>query len=274
MTLQKKNNIAQNIDFRLSVQVSLTGLSFLVINSEAQEVVFFTEKKFNTARTPEDLLAEIETVISEAEALRSSFKDVSIIFTNRIYTVVPASLFEESKVSEYLKFNSKILSNDFIAHDRLDQFGIVVVYVPFVNINNYFFDRFGSFQYYHGASIFIKNVLTAEKHSLSPKVFLHVQSDQFDCIIVKNGALELCNTYSYKTPADLVYYVLFCLEQLNLNPDTVPLTLCGDIDEDDENYKLLYTYIRHITFLENPEAPYIRITSAADHKNYLIKSNY
>lgn len=249
----------------------MTGLSFLVINSETTEVHFFSEKKFKRARTPEELLAEIETVISEAEALQPKFSEVTVIFTNKIYTVVPASLFDESKASEYLKFNSKILSSDFIAHDIIDSYDMVVVYVPFVNINNYFFDLFGSFQYYHGASLFIKNVLDTEKHSILPKIYLHIQSEQFDCIVVKNGDLQLCNTYSFKTPEDLVYYVLFCLEQLNLNPDTVALLLCGDIEENDLNYKLLFTYIRNISFTDAPRSANLNIDSEPTHKNYLIK---
>jgi hypothetical protein len=248
----------------------LTGLSFLVINSETKAVHFFCEKKFK--RTPEELLSEIETVISETEALQQKFSDVTVIFTNKIYTVIPFSLFEESKVSEYLKFNSKILPSDFIAHDIIDNYDIAVVYVPYVNINNYFFDRFGSFQYYHGTSLFLKNVLDSERHSIIPKIYLHVQREQFDCIVVKNGDLQLCNTYSYKTPEDLVYYVLFCLEQLNLNPDTISLLLCGDIEENDANYKLLFTYVRNISFTTAPQSANLVIDSEASHKNYLLKS--
>jgi len=144
MILLKTNKIPENIHTRLSVQVSLTGLSFLVINSETRESLYFSEKILGSGVTPEELLQEVDAVISENEILQSKFDEVIVIYSNNIYTTVPLSLFDETKASEYLKFNAKILSNDFIAHDILESFDIAVIYIPLVNINNYFFERFGS----------------------------------------------------------------------------------------------------------------------------------
>jgi hypothetical protein len=271
MTL-KSSNIAENTDYRLSVQVSLTGLSFLVTTAETKDTEFFSEKRFDIARAPEELLVEIEDIINQTEALQPLFDSVTVIYVNNIYTTVPSPLFEESKASEYLKFNSKILANDYIAFDQLENYDITVVYVPYVNINNYFFERYGSFQYYHSASIFLKNVMSAEKHSEETKMYLHLQQEQFDCIVVNNGNLSLCNTYFYKTPEDFIYYVLFGMEQLGLNPDTTPVVLCGDIEKDDSNYKILYTYIRHISFTYNNEAMRSNIGSLDSHKNFILNS--
>ena len=274
MTPLKNNNILQNINSRLSVQVSLTGLSFLVRNLETQKQDFFSEKKFNGVRTPEELLFEIESHISDNKALQPKFSEVKVIYLNNVYTTVPLSLFEESKASEYLKFNSKILLNDYIAHDILENDGMVVVYVPYVNINNYFFGRFGSFQYYHGITVFLKDVFSAEKHSIVSKMYLHLQEDQFDCIIVKNGKLQLCNSYPFRTPEDFIYYVLFCLEQLSLNPDTIPVFLSGGIEKDDANFEILYTYVRDISFVEDSSSNNSGIVSDKYHRHFLIKNTF
>jgi len=272
MTLQKTSNIAQNINSRMSVQVSLTGLSFLLEDLNSNDPVFFIEKKFKSSLTPEELLLEIESVFSETEELRPIFEDVTVVYATNIYTTVPRPLFEESKASEYLKFNTKILSNDFVAFDTLETHEIIIVYVPFVNINNYFFDRYGTFQFFHGATIFLKNVLRLEKHTLIAKMYLHVIDDQLDCIVVKNGGLQLCNSYPYKTPEDFIYYVLFCLEQLHLNPDTIPVFLCGDIEKGDSNYEILYTYIRSITFIKSQGSNSLIPSEETSNKNFLINS--
>lgn len=265
---EKFNNNAQNINSRLSVQVSLTGLSFLVANLEDKTTLFFSEKKFSDPLTPEELLLEIEALISKTEALNLEFQEVIVVYSTKMYATVPKLLFEESKASEYLKFNSKILSTDYIAHDIIDSQDLVVVYVPFVNINNFFFDKYGSFQYYHGVTSLLKSVFKLEKHSIVPKMYLHIQDGMVDCIVIKDGHLQLCNTYSYKTPEDLIYYILFCLEQLKLNPETIPLFLSGDIEKGDSNYKILYTYIRTIEYIENRTS----ITLDATHKDILINN--
>ncbi len=247
--LQKTNNIQNTLQHRLSVQVSLNGLSFLVTNPDTKETVFFIENTLEHSTTPEELLMDIETIMFKNDVLNANFSEVSIIYSTPVYSLVPALLFDETKASEYLKFNSKILANDYMAHDVLEKLDIVVVYVPFMNINNFFFEKYGSFNYYHSTTVLLKTILEKEKYSL-PKMYLHFQKNTFDCIVLKNGQLQLCNSYTYKTPEDFIYYTLFCMEQLNLNPENLPVILCGDIEKDDENYKIAYTYIRNIEFAD------------------------
>jgi hypothetical protein len=269
MTIQKKTtNSNTNQTKRLSVQITLTGLSFLIASPEG-EVLFFSEKKFDTPHTPEELLFELTQIISEEEALRDDFESVTLIYTTQNYAVVPSSLFDETKASEYLKFNTKILQNDYISYDEVANDPSVVVYVPFVNINNYIFEQFGSFQYYHAGTLLVQYLLNTEKHSQQTKVFLHVLPQQFECIILSQGKLQMCNSYLYQTPEDFIYYILFCFEQLKLNPDIVETVLCGDISTESELYEILYTYIRHVSFLEH-SLP--KITTEPSHQHFLLKT--
>ena len=52
----------------------------------------------------------------------------------------------------------------------------MVVYVPLVNINNFIFERFGSFEYKHSATILLNRVLTLEKNSKSLKMYLNIEN--------------------------------------------------------------------------------------------------
>lgn len=246
-TLPQDNNIS-NLNKRLSVQVSLNGLSFLATDQSGR-TLFFEDFKLSHSTTPEELLLELEKIVQANPIFMREFSNISVVYATSIYALVPFSLFDESRASEYLKFNSKILANDYIAHDFLEEHNVVVVYVPFMNINNYLFEKFGSFSYYHSITILLKTILSKEKYSL-PRIYLHIGADSFDCIVLKNRELQLCNSYSYKTPEDFIYYVLFCMQQLQLDPETVEVVLCGEIDKDDELYQIAYTYIRNITFVD------------------------
>lgn len=268
MTTLKTNNITTNQPKRLSVQVTLTGLSFLIASVDGA-VLFFTEQNFDTTHTPEELLFELKSVVANNEALRENFETVSLIYTTLNYSLVPSSLFDENKASEYLKFNTKILSNDFISYDEIEGQNAVVVYVPLVNINNFMFEQYGSFEYYHSSTLLVQNFLNTEKHAQEIKVYLHILQEQVDCIIINNGKLALCNSYSYKTPEDFIYYVLFCFEQLKLNPETIKAVLCGDISEESEIYTILYTYVREISFLEHT---FPKLANEPMQQHYLLKS--
>ncbi len=243
----------------------------MALDANESETLFFKEKKLSHSTTPEELLLEIENLIFENKILQQNFSEVSVIYSTAIYGLVPTTLFDESRASEYLKFNSKILANDYIAHDILEDHGIVVVYVPYMNINNFFFEKYGSFNYYHSVSVLLKTILEKEKYSL-PKMYLHFQQHSFDCIILKDGELQLCNTYSYKTAEDFIYYTLFNMEQLKLNPETLPVLLCGDIGKNDDTYKMAYTYIRNIEFV-GTDMNIVKIDEVEDaHRNFTLKN--
>lgn len=268
MTPQKiTTNDLTNHTHRLSVQISLTGLSFLVTSS-AHEVLHFSEENFNHPHTPEELYIKLTGAFASIGSLQGNFEHVSLVYSNPIFTTVPLPLFDEDKASEYLKFNTKILRNDYVSHDTLAKENLCVVYVPFVNINNYIFDRFGNFKYYHAGSLLIKYALQKEKHTVSPKVYIHVQDAHFYVVVVKNATLQLCNSFSYKTPEDFIYYVLFCYEQLELDPETIETVLMGAIDKEHELFEVIYTYIRNVSFLEYEK---IQVPNKETHQSLLLK---
>ncbi|MCG2418667.1 DUF3822 family protein [Aequorivita sp. F47161] len=271
MMLQKSTNIQNKVHNRLSVQVSLNGLSFLVTNPASEDPIFFVEKSLDHSTTPEEILMDIEAVMYNNAELNTNFAQVTVVYSSPIYSVIPAPLFDETKASEYLKFNSKILANDYMAHDVIELKNIVVVYIPFMNINNFFFEKYGSFSYYHSVSVMLKTLLEKENYSL-PKMFLHFQKNNFDCIILKNGELQLCNSFQYKTPEDFIYYTLFCLEQLHLNPDTLPVILFGEIDKEDEYYKIAYTYIRNLEFLDATKYSNYQLGTDKAHNHFILKN--
>ena len=249
----------------------MNGLSFLVTNPESEKPIFFIEKILDHSTTPEELLMDIESTMFKNDILNTNFSEVSVVYATPVYSLVPETVFDETKASEYLKFNSKILANDYMAHDILENRDIVVVYVPFMNINNFFFEKYGSFTYYHSTTVLLKTILESEKYSL-PKMYLHFQKNSFDCIVLKNGELQLCNSYTYKTPEDFIYYTLFCMEQLGLNPENLPVILCGEIEKDDDNYNIAYTYIRNIEFAKTSNSKIKIDSEEKSHLHFILQN--
>ena len=273
MTYLKETNILNDSksNNRLSVQFSLSGLSFLIINRSTQEVVFYTKRNYNQPRSPEELLIEMTSIISEYPEIQQDFYEVNVTYATTLYALVPTPLFDEKITSEYLKLNSKILTTDFVAFDQLENQDITIVYIPFININNYLFERYGNFKYYHATTLLLKYILNAEKHSIIPKLYINLEKDMFDILIIDKGKLILCNSYEFKTPEDFIYYILFCLEQLKLNPETIACVLSGEITEKDDNYNILFTYIRHISFFNGIELPILDNENNITHRNLVLK---
>jgi len=265
MTQTITNNVNTNQTYRLSVQISLNGLSFLT-HTVDNEVIDFHYHEFSYQANPEELLIQIKTFIEKGS---SEYSDVALIYTTQYVTIVPLALFNSDKPSEYLKFNTKILAHDYVSYDTNEALEMATVYIPYMNINNYLYEHFGSFTYYHSHSVLIKHISSKEKFSDKNNVYIHVQKDTFDCFIFKKGKLQLANCYRYKTPEDFIYFILFNFEQCKLNPEVDTVLLLGNIEETSPLFEIVYTYVRNIQFFEN-DLP--QIESVHEHGQIPLKT--
>lgn len=247
MTQTSKKSNTSGTKYILSIQVSLNGLSFCIINSD-KEIVTLEQDNFGISLSPEQVLDKIKYTIDQNHHLKHDFDTVEVIYQNDLYTCVPKALFNKELLKEYLKYNVKVLQNDFIAYDELDQHEIAIVYIPYTNINNFFFETFGSFTYKHSSTILIDSILSKEKNSDTTRVFAHMNSKSFDIVVVTKGKLVLNNSYIYENSEDFLYYIMFTAEQLRLNPEEFQLIFLGKISPDSQCHKIAHKYIRHVDF--------------------------
>lgn len=245
---QTNKNYNKLTNLELSIQISLSGLSFCTLQRDTKTITQIQNINFEKKLNPFELLDKLIHLFNTESSLQNSFSNVNVIHTNELSTVVPKPLFKEDCLADYLKFNSKILKSDFIAFDAIDSNDTVNIYVPYVNINNFIYDKFGSFTYKHFSTILIERILFIEKNTDSTKVYVNVNKTHFEIIVVEKGKLILYNTFEYSTKEDFIYYILFTAEQLKLNPETLHLILVGNINKDDEFYNITYKYVRNISF--------------------------
>lgn len=231
----------------LSVQVSLNGLSFCILDTIENNILLLSEVVFDTQKNPIELEHRIQQKFESIPQLQDEFKKVNIIHHNDICNFIPQALYDETNLINYLKFNNKIFESDFIATDEMSAQNIMSVYVPFVNINNFFFDKFGSFEYYHSSTILLKNLLH-QATSTSTKLFCNVSTNSFELVYLKYGKLNLHNSFDYNSSEDFIYYVLFTIEQLELSTETVDFIFLGDVGLEDAIYSVAYQYIRNVSF--------------------------
>lgn len=249
--LVKKNNIDPLKNNILSIQVSLSGLSFCILNSDTNTYTYYKKIQFERKLNPGEVLDKLVHNFNTENELQQTFKSVCVVHNNELSTLVPKSVFNEDFLADYLKFNSKILRTDFIAHDEILTNDSINVYVPYVNINNYLYERFGEFEFMHFSTILLDTILGIEKNNNSAKMYAHINESHFEIIVLNNGQLELYNSFDFSSKEDFVYYILFTAEQLQMNPEDFPLILIGNITEDHELFKIAYTYVRDVSILES-----------------------
>ena len=250
-TIQKKTRIEKTSNIKLSIHISLNGLSFCIIDLISKEIDFLRTYSLSKNSTPKKLLKTLKKGFKENGELRNSFSSVKIIHYNNLSTVVPEPLFDKKNALSYLKFNSKILKNDYVAYDRIFNNECVNVFIPYVNINNYIFKMFDSFVYNHYSSIILEKVKLNEKNTTTPSLYLNININHMEITYFVKNKLVFYNRFDFNTKEDVMYYLLFTIDQLKLNPEEIPVVITGNISEDDDNYKIIYKYIRNVSIFSS-----------------------
>ncbi|MCF6214067.1 MAG: DUF3822 family protein [Flavobacteriaceae bacterium] len=242
-----KNNLELNTlkEYTLSIQLSLDGFSFCIYSDNLEGLIALNHHPFKT-NSPTELLKEIEAVFDNSDLLKLNFKKVMVCHESNLSTLVPKSLFDKEKLATYLSYAVKTLENDFFDFDNLEILDSENVYIPYVNVNNFFIDKFGSFTYNHFSSILIQYLLS-NTHATETEMFAHIGETHFEIIVIKKQKLLLYNTYVYTSKEDFIYYILYVAEQLGLDTNIFKLNLLGNINTHDALFSMAYSYVKNVS---------------------------
>jgi hypothetical protein len=134
--------------------------------------------------------------------------------------------------------------------------------VPFVNINNYIYELFGAFDFMHNGTVLLQALLNSHGTSNEPICYVHLGEYFMDIAVLNQKQLLFFNSFPYTTKEDFMYYLLFSLEQLKLDPASVKTRLFGNIDEGDTIYNLCAEYIQQLSIFVPPGSPEIEESGA------------
>lgn len=238
---------------KLAIQVSLNGLSFCVFDTLSGKAVALQNIHFNSFQRSEKIEDLFAAAFREHGELRGSYDEITIIHSNNLSTFVPTALFDEEFLGSYLQYNTKVFETDFFTFDVLPNYEMNNVYIPYVHLNNFFIDQYGSFEYKHANSILVSKLLDLSNNDGERKMFVHLSESHFEIVVVQNRKLQLYNSFDYKTPEDFIYFILFTAEQLQLNPENFRLELLGRIEATDDFYQIAYKYVRNAALFDVSE---------------------
>jgi hypothetical protein len=238
---------------RLSIFILQDGFSFLILNELSNPIAFDYVKQKEVDSITE-LLKLVKSKINAQLIEDYQIETLEVIYGNPQFSIVPDDYFEESHLSHYIKYNSKLIEGDDFSYDDLPVTKAKNVYIPYININNYLFEEFGSFKFTHILSVLIeKGTLGAPPNT--EFVSLHLGAQLIYIAAYKNQNLQVANAFECETAEDLAYYVLFTIEELEFDRKQLLIQITGNIShpEHQSAIQLLHNYVKTIEF-QNKES--------------------
>jgi hypothetical protein len=260
----KKNvNFANTENFHLSIEVSPTKLKYTLLNTENLEYLLF-----KSVEVGNNLL----TAIGSEEILKQTFFSTSMCYSNFPTTIVPNELYSEINKERYLQFISD--KKGTIKTDKIHQNNATTIYSVKEDIVHLMNQIQSGVIEKNSSTIIIEQLIKQYKNLIEKTAFLFINKNNIELIILKKGELILHNYFDVNNSIDVLYYTLFGFNQLKMNPEESNLYLFGNIEKGDENYILIYDYIRNIKFgsLSNSLSFNEELKRVSQHQNFSLFS--
>jgi hypothetical protein len=241
--------------YNLNIELSLNELAYCIYDSERNKFIALENYKIKEVYNPYKLSEAIEEIFLENKWLSGNFKETRIVYINNKSTLVPVPLYDAKEEEIYFNFNHEQDDGEDVYCDKMINLNAYNLYaIPSV-IRSKLRELLQEFQLHHYMTTLIESLLILNKNKLSEKnIFINVNNNCFDIILLEENKLLYNNTFQYQTAEDFIYYLLYVLQQLELNPEQISVTLMGEIEKQTPLYDIIYKYIRNINFMKRNES--------------------
>lgn len=183
--------------------------------------------------------------------LRNPFHQVRILVETPKQTLMPEGLFIPEEKEQYLHFTQHLGKKEVVLTDKLRNAAAYNIYAISPELQDWILVNFPSAAVFHSTTAWIQGIMLNCKSRTQPnQLYLNFRRGAFDLLSINGGKLMFGNAFPFRAREDVVYYVMFVIEQLGLSPgETVPV-LCGEIGDHNDIQDLISRYVFKVTYLE------------------------
>ena len=221
-------------NYHLSIELSEKSISYCIVDKNKYRCYLLFSQNYES----QNLLK----ILNEDEFITREFLSKSISFVNFPNTLIPKELYNEKDKKNIFSVNYS-LTNEELVIDELKSKIINLYAIPntiFQTVKNVIPEAI----FRSNSSILINYFLSL--NNLQETMFLFLKDSYINIVVTKGDSLIFQNKFEYQTKEDLLFYVLFSIQQLNFSNEEINTVIYGNISK--EEYNILYQYIRNIKF--------------------------
>ena len=233
---------------RLLIEVGTCSLIFVLLNVRGMRPVAIRVFQWPHVRTnePEVILRGIldnDPVLSRFPA-----SEIFLVYNFPESNLVPEKFFTADMTRPVTDLIYGDLSQDLVLDEKIPWFEFHNVYRVPAKIHFLMQEKFPAGRFWHFYSLQLKcyKMFTAKEEAAFVKVFFY--PDKMCVMVSKSGQLQLIQHFAYHDSKDVLYNLLNCCHQLELNRGELVLELSGMIEKKSALYEDLDLYFMNIRF--------------------------
>ena len=227
---------------KLFIELGQRHLASFVSNNTGELVYEYELFQLDEKLTP-SILSEY---ILNKDYNSKFFQSVSFIHNSKEFVLIPAEFHKPELNKNIIETLYGDLLDFELFQDEIDRLNIINLFGVdepiFQEINHLFPLAINT----HINSIYLKSIFSQRKILQSQTIKLYFYPLYFNVAIIKDGQLQIVQSFYYETTDDAIFFLLTLIDQFNLDVDIVDIQVGGIIEEDSALYNELKRQFQYI----------------------------
>jgi hypothetical protein len=243
--------------YALYINIGTRDFQIGVVKDDDSRFLFLEDYVFPNVSSHPELVATLDQLFEAHAFLKAGFwKHIKVSFKNQSFVQVPQALYSEDALTDYLKFNTHINTDqeDFIPVS-LKSTQAVTVFAIHKDIKAFLESVYPTITptFIHQSGVLIEGIMEVAKKRKDNPLYVYIDRFKLHILSAHNGKLIYYNQFAIKQFSDYIKYIMLVMKSLNMDQRTSQVVLWGYIGKNSPHYNEFYKYISNVTFGERPK---------------------
>lgn len=223
---------------KIIVEIGDFGIAIMILNDKSNHVIGLSVYGIDLG---DDIYENILSICKSIEINRSYIREIRVYYNFKASLFVPQKYYNPMLNEHMINLMYGEGYEEQINIDLIKEYEMLNLYRVPNNVINYFKLNFPEAKYYHSTSHQISK--PSEGYVIRCLVFY----DAIKLILQNNGSLIFTQQYQIKSPENVVYYLLNCCKQHDIEPTEININVSGMISIDSALFEHIYNYFLNVT---------------------------
>jgi len=224
---------------QLVVEIGNDHIALMVKNAGSNTIGSF--ELFETDSSVSEWPETFFEVRNQSDILKRGFNDTKIYYNLPESVIIPSEKFEEEASEDFLNVIYGDKLNAIVKHEKINASSRSMenIYRIDKSLNDVIKSNFVMLSSSHVYSKILTQLLGGNRFISGSFLKVQFYYRYMVVVLVKYGRLQMIQTFSSKTPDDVVYHLLNVVEQFSLIAEHTDIELSGIIDKKSQQYELI-----------------------------------
>lgn len=222
------------------MEVAEKEFCYVIYNKEQHRFRGLRKYSFDVSadRTTADVLRDI---IAEDDLLQMDPKEAAVVYNYADSNLLPEKYFNIDIARPITELVHGDAQKGLLLSEKVQGWEMYNIYRVPRDVHTLFQQKFAAGKYWHFYSLLM---VSLKKEDGFDGALLHTvfYADKFITAVLKEGRLQLLQSYEYQTPDDVSYYLLSICRQFGIEPAGLTIQAAGLLDGQSNLYTELMKY--------------------------------